>query len=42
MRFSHPIDFVDLKLLASRYPAFLAVPDRWVSWLVGGVLSGSG
>jgi len=26
--------------LKGRYPGFLALPDRWVSWLVGGVVSG--
>lgn len=26
--------------VGNRYPALLAVPDRWVSWLVGGVLAG--
>lgn len=26
--------------LGSRYPRLLAVPDRWSSWFVGGVLSG--
>ena len=26
--------------LAGRYPGFLALPDRWVSWAIGGLLSG--
>lgn len=27
--------------IAGRYPGLLALPDRWVSWVIGGVLSGS-
>jgi glycosyltransferase involved in cell wall biosynthesis len=26
--------------LAGRYPRWAALPDRWISWLVGGVLAG--
>ena len=26
--------------LGGRYPAILAVPDRWVSWLIGGIVAG--
>jgi len=26
--------------LAGRYPRWLALPDRWITWLVGGVVSG--
>lgn len=26
--------------LSGRYPGFLALPDRWVSWTIGGLLSG--
>jgi hypothetical protein len=42
-RFSHPIDFVDLKLLASRYPAasraleiILTARERETPWRLGG------
>src|SRR5690349_24233327 len=28
--------------IAGRYPARLAIPDRWVSWVLGGVLAGLG
>lgn len=26
--------------ISGRYPGFMALPDRWVSWLFGGVISG--